>query len=374
MNTTTNTDPRDLLTVLRAAGRVGIAACLWGLPGTGKTSLVRALAAADDTPCEVVVGSTQEPTDFGGLPLVGDSASGYTLAPPPWATRLAAQDRGLLFLDELTTAPPAVQAAMLGVILDRKVGDLRLPSAVQVITAANPPEVAAGGWELTAPMANRLLHIDYHPSAEDWISGMINDFALPAPRWVGEPTKVARARSRANVAAFISTRRDLLHALPTNAADLGRAWPSGRTWTMAADLLAVLDPDDTSARMLATTGLVGEGAALEFATWVRTGDLPDPQDVITDPSTVAWATLDPSRAFAVIAAVVAYATGLGTQDSWRSGWGPLAAAADAGLADVGALGARTLLAARPTNARPPKAARAFTSILTAAGLIGGESK
>src|SRR5207248_8810483 len=48
-------------------------------------------------------------------------------------------ERGLLFLDELTTAPPAVQAAMLRVVLERVVGDVTLPPAVRVVAAANPP-------------------------------------------------------------------------------------------------------------------------------------------------------------------------------------------------------------------------------------------
>ena len=78
---------------------------LWGAPGTGKTSAVLALAARLDLPVETVIGSIREPSDFSGLPVIRDEETRF--APPRWARRLAAAGSGLLFLDELTTAPPA---------------------------------------------------------------------------------------------------------------------------------------------------------------------------------------------------------------------------------------------------------------------------
>ena len=143
-----------LVTVLRAAGRAGVAVCLWGDPGIGKSALIQAAAAADSVPCETVIGSLREPSDFAGLPVVTDD--GVRMEPPSWARRLHEAQAGYLFLDELSTSPPAVQAAMLGVALERRVGDLLLPRAVQVVAAANPPERAADGWDLTPPLANRF--------------------------------------------------------------------------------------------------------------------------------------------------------------------------------------------------------------------------
>ena len=109
-----------LVTVLRAAGRAGVAVCLWGDPGIGKSAHIAAAAAADDVPCEIVIGSLREPSDFAGLPVVTDD--GVRLEPPSWAKRLQAAQAGYLFLDELSTSPPAVQAAMLGVALERRIG------------------------------------------------------------------------------------------------------------------------------------------------------------------------------------------------------------------------------------------------------------
>ena len=365
---TLNRQTNPVLTVMRAAGRAGVACLLWGKPGIGKSSLIQALADADGLPVETVIASLREPADFAGLPVVQDS--GVELAPPAWATRLAVAENGYLFLDELTTAPPAVQAAALRVVLDRVVGDLALTRGVRIVAAANPPEQAADGWDLAAPMANRFLHIDYRPTSEDWIDGMTTGFQVPASGRVLDYSPVLRAASRAQVASFIRTRPELLHALPKDDAASGRAWPSHRTWTMTADVLAFLDPGDTPATLLAASGLVGEGAATEYIAWLSVNDLPDPADVLADPACVPWDSLDPSRAWAILTAVTAHATADSTKKGWLSAWGPLAVAAGAGLQDVAAATARALLKSRPTGTNPPVSARAFLAILTDAGLIG----
>ena len=198
---------------------------------------------------------------------------------------------------------------------------------------------------------------------------MTAGFSLPAGGHVSEPNRERTAIARASVAAFIRCRPALLDACPTNANASGRAWPSRRTWTMAADVLASLDPDDTDAAYLVVCGLVGEGAAVEYLTWRREADLPDPASVVADPRSVSWRSLDPSRTWAILAGVVGYSTGRGTVEAWRAGWGPLAVAAELGKGDVAAACARTLLGARPANARPPQEVCAFIGVLTDAGLL-----
>ena len=138
---------------------------------------------------------------------------------------------------------------------------------------------------------------------------------------------------------------------------------------MTADVLALLADEDHDATYLAACGLVGEGAAVEFLTWRREADLPDPAVVIGDPASVRWRSLDPSRVWAILAGVVGYSTGKGTVEAWRSGWGPLAVAAEQGKGDVAAACARVLLLARPPNARPPQEVRSFIGVLSDAGLM-----
>lgn len=69
-----------------AAVALGVAVLLWGAPGTGKSSVVRDLATGLGWPCEVVIASIREPSDFAGLPVV--DGGGVRFAPPIWASNL----------------------------------------------------------------------------------------------------------------------------------------------------------------------------------------------------------------------------------------------------------------------------------------------
>jgi MoxR-like ATPase len=133
----------------------GVPVLIWGPPGVGKTAAILALGCRLGLPVEVVIASIREPTDFAGLPVVHDGEVRF--APPAWARRLAAAGKGILVLDEISTAPPAVQAALLRVVLDRVVGDLPLPPAVTIVAAANPPDMTAGGGTWRRPLPTGLF-------------------------------------------------------------------------------------------------------------------------------------------------------------------------------------------------------------------------
>ena len=360
-------DLATAVTVLDACGKAGVAVLLWGPAGVGKSSVVRALAAAEGVPCETVLGSIREPADVGGYPVV--RPDGVVLEAPAWARTLAASPSGAVaFLDELTTSTPAVQAAMLAVSLDRRVGDLQLPDSVRVVAGANPPDQAAGGWELAAPLANRFCHVQFAPSVDEWLDGLTVGWSvLPVSRAV-VPDGVRVETVKGLVAGFIRCRPELLHVLPGDDAAAGGAWPSPRTWTMLATALAHVRHDDTAAWQALVFGLIGEGAGVEFLSWVREADLPDPAAVVDDPSIVDWQGR-PDRVWAVLSAVVGWAASSGSVEAWRSAWGPLLAAARGGAVDVAAAAARPLSLCRPASARVPKGVRdTFAPVLSAAGL------
>src|SRR5215212_222749 len=189
---------------LGIAVAAGVPVLLWGAPGTGKTSAITAMAAGMGVPCETVIAAIREPSDFAGLPIVTDGEVRF--APPRWAQRLAAHGRGLLFLDEISTAPPAVQAALLRVVLERVVGDLPLPDGVVVVAAANPPEQSADGWDLSAPLANRFCHLDWVVDPNAFADGIVSGFPPPVvpplpAGWDGE-----LPRARALVSSFVKVR------------------------------------------------------------------------------------------------------------------------------------------------------------------------
>ncbi|GAB3827967.1 hypothetical protein GCM10027610_012050 [Dactylosporangium cerinum] len=153
----TDTEPRTdpQLEALTLAVAADLPVLLWGEPGIGKTAALTQLAEALDLPLTTVIASVHEPSDFSGLPVVGDdpAVQGVPMAPPDWAVRLVRAGRGLLFLDELSTAPPAVQAALLRLVLERRVGALRLPPGVRIVAAANPgrPRRTAGSSARRSP-------------------------------------------------------------------------------------------------------------------------------------------------------------------------------------------------------------------------------
>src|ERR1044072_8369037 len=120
---TTEPRPDTQLEALTLAVAADLPVLLWGEPGIGKTAALTQLSATLDLPLTTVIASVHEPSDFSGLPVIGDdpAAQGVPMAPPDWAVRLVRAGKGLLFLDELSTAPPAVQAALPRVVLERRV-------------------------------------------------------------------------------------------------------------------------------------------------------------------------------------------------------------------------------------------------------------
>jgi hypothetical protein len=343
-----------------------VAVLLMSDPGAGKSSMVRGLAKSREIPCETVLGSIREPADFSGLPVPRDDD--VVLWPPKWARNLCEAGAGILLLDELTTCPPGVQAAMLGVALERMVGDVRLPREVVIVACANPPDKAADGWELAPPLANRFCHVRFEPTTEEYIHGMTTGWVSPPASRAIDAGPERRAAGRAAVAGFLRTRPDLVHSYPQTAAEASGAWPSRRTWTMTAEVVARVRDDDADARHAAVYGLVGEGPGTEFLNWLLAADLPDPAAVLADPAGVNWRDR-PDRVWAILAGVVAHCTaGKGSAQRWRDAWGPLVAAAAGGNPDVAAAVSRELARSRPAGVLPPAAARAFGQFLEQAGL------
>jgi hypothetical protein len=353
---------------LAVAVSAGVPVLLWGSPGTGKTSAVVALGQALDWPVEVVIGSIREPSDFSGLPVVIDGAVHF--APPRWAQRLRDAGRGLLFLDELTTAPPAVQAAMLRVVLERVVGDVTLPAGVRVVAAANPPEQAADGWELAPPLANRLVHLDWPVEAKSVARGLAVGFPVPVLAGLDErPTTGQATAARAAVAAFLDVRPALVLQVPSSPAAASRGWPSPRSWEAVARLLAGCEMCRASeeARAELVIGAVGEGPGVEFLSWLENADLPDPEAVLADPGHFELPERS-DRAFAILTAVAAVAVSRGDIASWEAAWQVVATAAQA-APDVATLVARTLATHRPDGAELPAAVLELAPVLRAAGLL-----
>lgn len=358
-----------MITTSSIAIQAGTPVLIWGPPGVGKTATITTIAEALSLPLEVVIASVREPADFAGLPVIREN--GVVMEAPAWARRMHQAGRGILFLDEISTAPPAVQAALLRVVLDRVVGDLELPADVAVVAAANPPEQAAGGWDLSAPLANRFCHLLWELDNQAWINGMIQGWPNPSVPHLPDGWQVGIPASRALVASFIRHRPHLLLQVPTSEEQAGKAWPSPRSWDMASRLLAAAEAaqagDDVTVSLVA--GCVGDGAGLEFLAWRRDLDLPDPEEVLAHPEQFRVPARG-DQAFAALTAVVSAAVRDLTKDRWLAAWQVLARAAEQGAKDIAAASAKALAAARkPSLPLPQKELREFIPILQKGGLM-----
>ena len=252
-----------------------------GPPGCGKSRTIEAFARAMSRQCYTLIGSLREPADVGGYPYPVHGEQPYmAVMPPKWAQDCQ-NGQWVLFLDELTTCPPAVQAALLGVIAENRVGDAVLPDTVWKLAACNPPDCAANGSELEPPLANRLCHLTWETDTEAWQRGMGNALGFPQPSFVPLPPDWEKCvgRNTGLVGAFHKHKPGLLEAYPKDRAKTSGPWPSIRSWTNAAICAAALEAIDAEPllRYRAVAGCVGEEAALEFQTWEQSLDLPDPE-------------------------------------------------------------------------------------------------
>ncbi|HET9443853.1 MAG TPA: MoxR family ATPase [Acidimicrobiales bacterium] len=351
---------------LGVAVAAGVPVLLWGAPGTGKTSAIRAMADAAGLPCETVIAAIREPSDFSGLPVVVNGVVHF--APPRWAERLAAAGTGILFLDEISTAPPAVQAALLRVVLERVVGDLALPPGVVVVAAANPPEMAADGWDLSAPLANRFCHLDWTVDAMGFAQGIAGGWKPPKVPTLPESWEEHLPLARGLVSAFVAVRPALTLDVPGDASGAGRGWPSPRTWEMVARLWTAAEVSGASAeaRAALVSGAVGDAAGLQLLTWQMEMDLPNPEDLLADPEGTTMPDRG-DRAYAALSAVAAAVVSDLTVERWNAGWKVLARAGD--HPDVAAVAARVLARNRPDGAPAPAEAKIFIPLLKDAGLF-----
>ncbi|GHE03362.1 AAA family ATPase [Streptomyces alanosinicus] len=366
----TTTEPRtDIqLQALTLAVAADLPVLLWGEPGIGKTAALTQLAATLDLPLTTVIASVHEPSDFSGLPVVGDdpAVQGVPLAPPDWAVRLVRAGRGLLFLDELSTAPPAVQAALLRLVLERRIGALRLPPGVRIVAAANPRSSAADGWELSPPLANRFVHLQWahdHDVVVRGLGGTWPRATLPVLDPERLPAAVAHARRA--VCEFLVARPTLVHRLPGGESRRGGAWPSPRSWEATLRLIAFATAAGSSRDVLSllVRGTVGDGPGLELLASLDRMDLPDPETLLADPAGAELPERGDLRQ-AVLDGVVAAVRGRPERARWDAAWAVLVRAMETGAPDVVVVPATTLASLRREDWDVPAAVERLAGVVS----------
>jgi len=329
---------------LEMAVRLRIPVIVWGPPGIGKTARISQLANRLGLPLTTLIASIREPSDF-GFPRVSDDGV-LELCPPSWVKKLQAQGNAILFLDELSTVPRAVQAPLLRIIQEKVVGDEQLPNGVAVVAAANPPAQAAGGWLLAPPLANRLLHLEATADVDEWA------------QWA-----IMQSEMHALVAAFLKTQPELLFKMPEDPHKASMAWPSPRSWDSGAHVAAGFR--DKEEQILAFTAAVGEVAALTFGEWYDARDIPDPETLLANPDDFT-PPMRMDRQYAVLTSVAAAVLRNKTRPRWFAAWKILAKAATTASPDVAAVAAGALINNRGDMPLPRKEMEKFAPLVEAA--------
>lgn len=355
--TTTESRPNTQLEALTLAVAADLPVLLWGEPGIGKTAALTQLAETLDLPLTTVIASVHEPSDFSGLPVVGDNPSehGVPMAPPDWAVRLVRAGRGLLFLDELSTAPPAVQAALLRLVLERRIGALKLPPGVRIVAAANPRSSAADGWELSPPLANRFVHLQWVHDYDVVVRGLGGTWPRATlPQLDPEKLTEAVAFARRAVCVLLAARPKLVHQMPSSEAHRGGAWASPRSWEMTLRLIAFATAAGSSRDVLSllVRGAVGNGPGFELLASLDRMDLPDPETLLADPAGAELPERGDLRQ-AALDGVVAAVRKRPERSRWDAAWALLVRAIETGAPDLVVVPATTLATLRQGNWEVP---------------------
>ena len=335
---------------------------LIGSPGIGKTAMVTALAKQQGWHLETVIGSLCDPTDF-GVPVPSPDGSTINRMAPRWAQTLVEQEQGsVLFLDEITNCPPAIQSALLRIVHDRYVGDLKLPSHVKIIAACNPPDEATEGYWLGAALANRFSHFQVELNSSGWATSFTGYWGSPPEISGVDPTEWETRRSE--IATYIQKNPAALMLLPKTEEEAGGAWPSPRSWDHASRMMATAPQSDWLEILCST---VNQGNGTGFMTWRKALTLPDPEKILSrkvklpERSDELYITLN-SMAMAVKNEC--------TKTRWKQGWKVLSDAVKAEKADIAVSPATKLVNCKPEGASYPKEISEFLPLLQEAGLIG----
>lgn len=287
----------------------------WGAPGVGKSAILRAIAGRiKDFPLEILSPGERGEGAFGVTPVPG--GDGYLGYPPPdWKRKFDESGRGLVFIDEANTAPPAMQPAMLGLFLERRIGGQYLGKGVRLIMAANPVEMSAGGWDYPAPTANRMGHVTWEPpTVESWCDWLVTgELQQPEATIDAEAEEqrvmaawpAAWAKATMNVQGFLRARSVYLHKQPpAGHPDSGKAWPSPRSWEFATRAIAASSIHGLDEEMSDefAGAFVGHGTYSEFCTYRREADLPNPEELLAGKGKFKHKPERLDRTFAVLGA------------------------------------------------------------------------
>ena len=237
---------------------------LWGPPGIGKSEVIGQITKGMENSHLIDIRlSLWDPTDIKGMPYYASNDNTMKWAPPvelPTEEFAAQYDNIVLFLDEMNSAAPAVQAAAYQLILNRKVGTYKLPDNVLIVAAGNRDADKGVTYRMPAPLANRFVHLELAVSFDDWFQWAVDN------------------RVHKDVVGYMQfSKQDLYDFDPKSPS---RSFATPRSWTFVSELLEDEDDDDNTTTDL-VAGSVGEGLAVKFMAHRKiASSMPNPSDIL----------------------------------------------------------------------------------------------
>jgi len=237
---------------------------LWGPPGIGKSELVADIAQElGGYMIDLRLGQ-MEPTDIRGIPFYNKDTGKMDWAEPvdlPTEEFASQYPLVVLFLDEMNSAAPSVQAAAYQLILNRRVGKYFLPDNVVLVAAGNRESDKGVTYRMPTPLANRFIHQEMRVDFASYQEWAVNN------------------NIHKDVVGYLSfAKQDLYDFDPKSAS---RAFATPRSWTFVSQLLEDEDGDDDTVMNL-IAGTVGEGLAVKFMAHRKiAGRMPKPEDILS---------------------------------------------------------------------------------------------
>jgi hypothetical protein len=226
---------------------------IWGAPGIGKSSIVKAIAKEQALEFIDLRLSLLDPTDLKGIPFFNAETKEGVWAKPSFLPSKS-DSKGILFLDEINTAPPAVQASAYQLILDRKVGEYELPEGWSIVAAGNRETDRGIVYKMPPPLANRFVHFEMEVDFDDW------------------KTWAYRQKIDASIIAYLSYDKSMLFTFDAKSNEKSFATP--RSWEYVDSI--VKSGIGSDLLLDSISGAVGREAAVGYSSFKKVmKSLPD---------------------------------------------------------------------------------------------------
>jgi hypothetical protein len=274
-----------LATAMLEDFKAGLVPMVHGNPGIGKSDVTHRLATKNKWKLIDLRLSQLDPTDLSGFPSLNADKTRSHYAPPDYIPLIndpipQGYNGWLLFLDEITSAPPATQAAAYKLVLDRKIQDIPLHANLIMTAAGNLSTDKAIVNTMSTALQSRMQHYQLRVDLKQWIV------------WANANDVDHR------IVSYISYKPEVLHSFNPNHDDF--TFPCPRTWYFLSKKINVYPGKEIVASKIASmSASVGEAAAREFYAFSQIyKDIPTIPQIITDPDGAIMSN-EPSAQYAM---------------------------------------------------------------------------